>query len=134
MHLHSPFSVLAGENISARFVVPTVASSVDIVVHLGVEVGGGRRVREIVAVTGRVETDVIETEPLFLTSGGRLGRAQGMPPRLERFAARGIDIHHLLAQHADDGIGRSKQSADTANSANGYLPGGVKSNGSWGSS
>ncbi|MDQ3481606.1 MAG: Flp pilus assembly complex ATPase component TadA [Actinomycetota bacterium] len=91
--------LLAGENISARFVVPTVASSVDIVVHLGVEVGGGRRVREIVAVTGRVEADVIETEPLFLTSGGRLTRVQGMPPRLDRFVARGIDIHKLLAQH-----------------------------------
>src|SRR4029079_15694441 len=28
--------LLAGENISARFVVPTVASSVDLVVHLGI--------------------------------------------------------------------------------------------------
>ena len=27
--------LLAGENISARFVVPTVAASVDLVVHLG---------------------------------------------------------------------------------------------------
>ena len=30
--------LLAGENISARFVVPTVASSVDLVVHLGIDV------------------------------------------------------------------------------------------------
>ena len=90
--------LLAGENISARFVVPTVASSVDIVVHVGVEVGGGRRVSEIVAVTGRVEADVIETEPLFLRVDGRLVRVQGMPPRLERFASRGIDVHRLLGQ------------------------------------
>ena len=55
--------LLAGENISARFVVPTVGASVDIVVHVAVEAGGKRRVREIVAVPGRVEADVIETEP-----------------------------------------------------------------------
>ncbi|MGH3331184.1 MAG: CpaF family protein, partial [Nocardioidaceae bacterium] len=52
--------LLAGENISARFVVPTVASSVDLVVHLGIDNGGARRVNEIVAVPGRVEGDVIE--------------------------------------------------------------------------
>ena len=33
--------LLAGENISARFVVPTVAASVDLVVHLGID-GSGR--------------------------------------------------------------------------------------------
>ncbi len=99
--------LLAGENISARFVVPTVASSVDIVVHLGVDVNGERRVREIVAVTGRVEADVIETEPIFVRSGGQLARAQGMPPRLERFAAHRIDIHGLLAQHSGTTNGAS---------------------------
>ena len=89
--------LLAGENISARFVVPTVAASVDLVVHLGFDAGGKRRVREIVAVPGRVEADIIETEPIFITQGGRLTRAQGMPPRLERFEIAGIDIHALLA-------------------------------------
>ncbi|MEO7352351.1 MAG: ATPase, T2SS/T4P/T4SS family, partial [Marmoricola sp.] len=54
--------LLAGENISARFVVPTVASSVDLVVHLGLDHGGVRRVNEIVAVPGRVENDIVETE------------------------------------------------------------------------
>ena len=90
--------LLAGENISARFVVPTVAASVDIVVQLGIEPGGRRRVCEIVAVPGRVEADVIEAEPIFSTEGGRLVRAQGMPPRLENFAQCDIDIHALLAQ------------------------------------
>ncbi len=89
--------LLAGENISARFVVPTVAASVDLVVHVAVEAGGKRRVREIVAVPGRVEADVIETEPIFITQGGRLTRAQGMPPRLERFEIAGIDLHTMLA-------------------------------------
>ena len=89
--------LLAGENISARFVVPTVAASVDIVVQVGLEGGGRRKVREIVAVPGRVESDVIETEAIFATSGGRLVRAQGMPPRLDRFQLAGIDIHAQLA-------------------------------------
>src|SRR5262249_52760744 len=77
--------LLAGENIWARFVVPTVAASIDLVVQLGIEPGGRRRVREIVAVPGRVEADVIEAEPVYTTSHGRLVRAQGMPPHLEGF-------------------------------------------------
>lgn len=89
--------LLAGENISARFVVPTVASSVDIVVHVAVEADGKRRVREIVAVPGRVEADIIETEAIFSWRDGRLVRDHGMPARLERFSVAGIDIHRLLS-------------------------------------
>jgi pilus assembly protein CpaF len=90
--------LLAGENISARFVVPTVAASVDIVVHLGLEGDGKRRVREIVSVPGRVEADIIETEPIFSFSNGRLVRDAGMPARLERFDLAGIDVHRLLGE------------------------------------
>jgi pilus assembly protein CpaF len=88
--------LLAGENISARFVVPTVASSVDLVVHLAMGVDGVRRVQEIVAVPGRVENDVIETEPLFVRTRGRLQRTQGMPARPEVFERVGVDVHALL--------------------------------------
>lgn len=88
--------LLAGENISARFVVPTVAASVDLVVHLGIDHAGVRRVNEIVAVPGRVEGDIIETEPVFDTEGGVLVRAGGMPPRAERFARVGVDLPALL--------------------------------------
>jgi len=88
--------LLAGENISARFVVPTVASSVDLVVHLGIDTHGVRRVNEIVAVPGRVENDIIETEPIFLRSGSELVRQNGMPPRTERYDRVGIDVHRLL--------------------------------------
>ena len=35
--------LLAGENVSDRFVVPTVASAVDLVVHLDLDAGGRRR-------------------------------------------------------------------------------------------
>jgi pilus assembly protein CpaF len=93
--------LLAGENISARFVVPTVAASVDIVVQVGIDVDGKRRVREIVAVPGRVEADIIETEAVFVREQGRLVRAHGMPPRLDSFAVCGIDIHEVLDQTGD---------------------------------
>ena len=89
--------LLAGANISARFVVPTVASSVDLVVHLGISHDGSRRVNEIVGVPGRSEEDVIEIEPIFGLDGSRLVRRGGLPPRLERFQARGIDVHRLLS-------------------------------------
>lgn len=89
--------LLAGENIAAAFVVPTVAASVDLVVHLAMEPDGSRRVQEIVAVPGRVEADVIETEPVFTRLGGELRRAGGVPPRTDRYAAHGIDVHALLA-------------------------------------
>ncbi|QCW49875.1 CpaF family protein [Nocardioides dongxiaopingii] len=88
--------LLAGENISARFVVPTVASSVDLVVHLGIDHRGVRRVNEIVAVPGRVENDVIEAEPLFVRHGQELRRTHGMPSRLELYERVGIDVHRLL--------------------------------------
>ena len=90
--------LLAGENIGARFVVPTVAASVDLVVHLGLDHTGARRLTEIVAVTGRVENDVIETEALFQRTGGELRRQSGMPPRVERFERLGIDVHELLGR------------------------------------
>jgi pilus assembly protein CpaF len=89
--------LLAGENISARFVVPTVAASVDLVVHLGIDDAGVRRVNEVVAVPGRVEQDTIETETIFVRDDDRLVRANGMPPRPERFARAGVDVHALLA-------------------------------------
>ncbi len=88
--------LLAGENISARFVVPTVASSVDLVVHLGIDAGGVRRVNEIVAVPGRVEQDIVETEPVFVRASGDLAPVGGLPTRLESFERAGIDVHRIL--------------------------------------
>jgi pilus assembly protein CpaF len=88
--------LLAGENIGARFVVPTVATCVDLVVHLGIDGEGRRRVREIVGVPGRVEADVIEAEAVFTERDGVLGRAPGMPPHADRYARAGIDLRRLL--------------------------------------
>jgi len=89
--------LLAGENVSSRFVVPTVAGSVDLVVHLSLDGRGRRRVREVVAVPGRVEGAVVETADVFTTRGDALVRADGYPPHADRFALAGADLTRLLA-------------------------------------
>ena len=90
--------LLAGENIGTAFVVPTVAASVDLVVHVGTDADGRRRVREVVAVPGRAEGGVIETADVFATRDGRLVRADGYPPHADRFAAAGFDLAALLGE------------------------------------
>jgi pilus assembly protein CpaF len=92
--------LLAGENVSHSFVVPTVAASVDIVVHIRTDQEGRRRVTEIAAVPGRVEGDVVEMTDLFVTRQGRLMRADGYPPHPDRFEAIGCGLPQLLA-HAE---------------------------------
>lgn len=84
--------LIAGENITAQFVVPTVAASVDLIVQMGLEHDGSRRVREIVALPGRVEAGIVETADVFTTRDGALVRADGFPPHADRYARAG---HHL---------------------------------------
>ncbi|GAA2035611.1 ATPase, T2SS/T4P/T4SS family [Pseudokineococcus marinus] len=88
--------LLAGENVSSRFVVPTVASSVDLVVHVALDRDGRRRVREVVAVPGRVEDGVVEVADVFTTAAGDLVRADGFPPHEDRFERAGHDLRALL--------------------------------------
>jgi pilus assembly protein CpaF len=96
--------LLAGENVSSAFVVPTVAASVDLVVHLAMDASGHRRVREIVGVTGRTEGEVIETSELFVLRAGRLERGDGFPPHADRYAAAGIDVGLAIGHRADRGV------------------------------
>jgi pilus assembly protein CpaF len=88
--------LLAGENVSSRFVVPTVAASVDLVVHVALDRDGRRSVREVVAVPGRVEEGVVEVADVFTTVGGALVRADGFPPHADRFERAGHDLAALL--------------------------------------
>jgi pilus assembly protein CpaF len=88
--------LLAGENVTHGFVVPTVASSVDLVVHIARDALGHRRVREVVAVPGRVEADVVEAADIFVTRQDRLVRADGWPPHHDRFVSAGFDLAELL--------------------------------------
>src|SRR3978361_1875648 len=81
--------LLAGENIGHAFVVPTVAASVDLVVHVGTDPDGQRRLREVVALPGRTEGSLVEPPGGFNTRHARLVRADGYPPHPDRSAAHG---------------------------------------------
>jgi pilus assembly protein CpaF len=61
--------LLAGENISHKFIAPTVASAIDLVVQVSLAVDGSRKLIEIVRVTGRYENDRAEVETLWRWTG-----------------------------------------------------------------
>ena len=98
--------LLAGENVTSSFVIPTVATALDIVIHLELAASGRRRVREIVAVPGRSEGGVVETSTIYRraqgVSTGPLIRGNGFPPGDERFAAAGYDLAKLLSASPSD--------------------------------
>ena len=88
--------MLAGSNVSAEFVVPTVASVVDIVVHTALRSDGSRRVQQITSVTGRVEGNSIETGDIFTFQIEHLEPQGIFPGKLERFQANNIDLSSLI--------------------------------------
>lgn len=57
--------LLAGRNIDAGFVVPAIASGVDLVVHCRRSVDGHRYVAEVVETTGRVIDQAVETATVY---------------------------------------------------------------------
>lgn len=88
--------LLAGENVTHAFVVPTVATAVDVVVHLSIE-RGRRFTFEIVLLTGRVEGPQIESVQMFRRSSGGLRWTGNHPPTRARFTEKGIDLTEVLA-------------------------------------
>jgi len=89
--------LLAGRNIDSRFVVPTVASSVDVVVHCELTAGGARRVLEISSLSGEVSDGVIDSNLLFRIVDGKLTHTGAVPVRLSKFRAAGVDpVKHLM--------------------------------------
>ena len=80
--------LLAGENISHRFIAPTIASSIDLIVHVTLDRYGVRRVSEIAAVTGRVENLNPEVDSLFTwhAETSSYVRGLGSLPHPEKFA------------------------------------------------
>jgi len=89
--------LLAGRNIDAAFVVPTVASCIDLVVHLAIDRQGARRVVEIAAPTGRVRDSAIEADVLFHSRDGGLRPTGARPARLAKYAAHSLDPEIVLA-------------------------------------
>jgi pilus assembly protein CpaF len=61
--------LLAGSNISHSFIVPTVASAIDLVIQIAMDGQGVRRVVEVITVTGRTENLHIEMESLWKWDG-----------------------------------------------------------------
>lgn len=80
--------LLAGENISHRFIAPTIASAIDLIVHVSLDRNGTRRVSEIAVVTGRIEGLTPEVDSLFTwnTETSSYVRGLGSLPHPERFA------------------------------------------------
>jgi pilus assembly protein CpaF len=88
--------LLAGENVSHRFIVPTVAATIDLIVFLRVDGHGRRRVEEILAVPGRVEEGQIEATPIFRRLEDRLLWTGHYPSHEERYLAAGLDVGAVL--------------------------------------
>ena len=89
--------LLAGENVSPRFVVPTVAASVDLVVHHAIDRDGVRRVHEIVGFPDGSRATSSRSPTL------RHPRRSADPRRrlsahADRFERAGYDLSRLLAQ------------------------------------
>ena len=84
--------LLAGENISHKFIAPTVASAIDVIVHTTLEVHGTRRINEVAAVTGRYENDRAEIEMLWKWDGKQYQRGVGSLPNPDRFTAIGAPL------------------------------------------
>ena len=89
--------LLAGENVTSGFVVPTLAASVDLVCHVHRAPDGLRHLSEVLAVPGRVEGTRIETAVLWEYDGARLERGSGALDMHERFAAAGYSLSDLLS-------------------------------------
>ena len=89
--------LLAGRNIDSAFVVPTVASCIDLVVHLGIDRDGTRRVLEISAPTGATTDAAVETELIFSRRGGELLPTGRRPARTAKFVASGLDPEIVLS-------------------------------------
>ncbi|MFD1720185.1 CpaF family protein [Amnibacterium endophyticum] len=93
--------LLAGRNIDAGFVLPTVASTVELVVHCELQRSGRRRVVEVLAPTGALSASVadggvVEASRLFHLVDGVLRPSGGLPPRPEKLQAVGLDPVALL--------------------------------------
>jgi pilus assembly protein CpaF len=84
--------LLAGENISHKFIAPTVASAIDLIVHVSLDIHGIRRIKEVASLTGRYENDRPEIETLWQWNGTDYERGIGSLPHPEKFAAIGLPL------------------------------------------
>ena len=88
--------LLAGENISSAFVVPTVASCIDLVVHCCRHANGTAGSDGNPVPGRRVENGIIESSPVFAMVGRRSAARANSMPQAEKFARAGYDVAALL--------------------------------------
>lgn len=96
----STLPLLAGRNIDATFVVPTVAASIDVVVHCYMLKSGHRRIVEIATPTGDSTHGVIAADSIFEFRDGLLQPTGAYPARLHKFHAKGFDPDIVLREGA----------------------------------
>lgn len=87
--------LLAGENVTHAFVLATVATCIDLIVHLK-SIRGARCVAEIVGVTGGIEGDRIGTVPLFHRSDDELEWTGLQPPKADSFESAGLALREVF--------------------------------------
>jgi pilus assembly protein CpaF len=73
--------LLSGSNINSDFVVPTVARSVDLIVHVARDSSGVRRITEIGALTGAIKDGQPECQTLLRWDGTRWHKISENFPR-----------------------------------------------------
>ena len=88
--------MLAGSNVSAEFVVPTVANVVDILVHVELLASGKRVIQSIGSVSGRVEGNQIECTEIFHRPDQQLIPTGLYPNKSDRFTRMGYSLQRLL--------------------------------------
>ncbi|MBX3091827.1 MAG: Flp pilus assembly complex ATPase component TadA, partial [Cryobacterium sp.] len=94
----STLPLLAGRNIDSSFVVPTVASSIDIVVHCSLDRNGKRFISEIVAPTGGTDAGTIDADTIFELRDGSLNPTGIHPARSAKFLATGFAPETVLGR------------------------------------
>ena len=92
--------LLAGRNIDSSFVIPTVASCIDLVVHLTIDRTGARRVAEIAAPSGRCTGASVDADTIFEIRDGALVPTGARPARLQKYLAHGFDPEIVLDEAA----------------------------------
>lgn len=90
--------LLAGRNIDASFVVPTVAASIDIVIHCALERSGLRRIVKIIAPTGVSTDGTIDSVSVFELRGGSLDPTGAHPALVSRLRSAGLDPSAVLGE------------------------------------
>ena len=107
--------LLAGRNIDSAFVVPTVASAIDIVVHCELLRTGHRRIAEIAATTGRVTGSISRNEH-HLRAAARTRSSHRRATREDRrnSGPAAFDPSGVLGERADDTAARAAGSGSAS--------------------